>query len=105
MIEDIHVKISCNLWAKKINVNGNEIEVYGLGSYRTFPKRSGLGRYGLRGIEEVARKNGVYAIVAFCDDEVLPFYLKFGWYKCGYFQDHHVISSLPLLNVTPTELW
>lgn len=108
LLLDREATLNCSMSGKLLDkfviVDGKPLRVYGLQSYRVKPKRMGLGSYALWGLEAIADRAG-RPIIAFCDDNVLPFYLKCGWYELGMFQDHHIISNELFDNIVVKELW
>ena len=93
------------LLEKEVIANGNKIPVYGLAHFKVGPRYRDLGSYNLKAMELIAIADGKKCIVAFCDDKVLPFYNKCGWYVVGRKGKANIISSHPLVNIQVEEQW
>lgn len=87
---------------KTVVINGRPTQILGLASFRTEPRGQGIGRHSLRAMEELAARQGKL-LMCFCLDDVLDFYLKCGWVKCGHGPTKHFLSSQPVYEVTVPE--
>lgn len=100
------------MWAilldKTVEIDGQEREVYGLADFHCRPSRRGIGTHCLRAFEGIAKKDGKYCIIAFCDtSDIRDFYIKAGWDWCGVYEEKFVISSIRVEHkpIKPTERW
>lgn len=90
---------------KRVIINGRQVDVLGLASFRTEPRGMGIGRHSLRAMEDIARKKGKACVFCFCTDEVVDFYLRCGWHKIGHNGHKNVICSIPVDSYSVTEEW
>ena len=103
---DLNIKVRANLLDKTIVIDGAERQVYGLTDFYTRPNRIGIGTKCLRMFEDLAKKNGKFCIIGFCDDiDVFMFYIKAGYYAVGKYQGKNMFSSIPIKNVKVVETW
>lgn len=102
---DMKFLSKANLFDKTVIVDGKPTRVLGLGSFRTEPRGSGIGRHSLTAMEEIARKNGYAGIFYFCLDDVKGFYLRCGHYLLGRRGDKNIMASFPAKSVEVTEEW
>lgn len=101
----MEARVRAFLLDKEVIVNGEKIQVYGLARFSVEPRLKELGRHVIRGLEEIAYNDRKHCIVAFCDDGVLPFYMKCGWHTVGKKDKLNIISSIPLENIEVNEKW
>ncbi len=102
----MRIKIWAFLLDKTIMIDGMRRDVYGLSDFHCRPSRRGLGTRCLRAFEEIAKRDGKYCIVGFCDtQEILQFYLKADWYYWNKFEGKYVFTSIPVKDIIPTERW
>ena len=76
--KDIRFRIAAILLDKEVMLSDRTVKVYGLSHFRVHPRGENIGTICVKYFEEAARRDDKYAVVAFCDDGVLPFYLKCG---------------------------
>jgi len=93
--------IRSKLLDKEITVDGEKTSIYGIASFRVSPKRIGLGRLSLELFKKFCDKPIVGFVI---DDNILSFYLKCGWYECGWFDGQKAISSVDF-KAEFTERW
>ena len=101
----MNIRVRANLLEKTVIIDGKKQEVYGLADFYTKPTRIGIGRHCLMAFEEIAKKDGKYCVVLFCDDGVTGFYLGTGYYYYGMFEGKHVFTSCYVKNIKLTEKW
>ena len=102
----MNIRMRARLLEKTVIIDGKERKVYGLADFHTQPVRRGLGTYCLRAFEEIAKKDGKYCIIGFCDNkEILSFYTKAGYCPCGMYEGKFVFSSKFIKNLELTEKW
>lgn len=104
--KDIDVYQKATLLQKTVVINGRSEKVYGLRSLRVRPREKGMGREILKGIEAVARRDGRYCIVAFCDPSILGFYESCGWFSNGLYDGkYHILTSVKVDSIKLEERW
>jgi hypothetical protein len=104
----IRFRIYGDLLEKQVKLVDKIVPVYGLSHFRVSPRRNGLGTDSIRRMEEIAQKDGKYAVVAFCEDGPLEFYLKCGWHnngKWGMYGQKNIVSNIPLGPCVIEEDW
>jgi hypothetical protein len=103
---DLHIKVRANLLEKTIEIDGIKREVYGLTDFYTRPNKMGIGTKCLKIFNNLAKNNGKFCIIGFCDDnDVFMFYIKAGYYAIGKYQGKNMFASIPIKNVKVIETW
>ncbi len=106
MAEDFRVDTRFWLYHKQVEVDGQPVEVYGMGRFRVRPRRLGVGTFLVHAMEMIAAHDGKSGIVAFCDDSLLDFYIrKCGWFHHGKRRTLNIIASKPFQNLVVIEEW
>ena len=93
------------LLEKTVIIDGKEREVYGLADFYTKPTRKGIGTHCLKAFEGIAKRDGKYCIVLFCDDDAVQFYLLSGYYYLGKYKGKNMFTSIFVDTINPIEKW
>jgi len=103
----MRVKIWTQLLDKRVLIDGEMRDVYGLSDFHVRPSRRGIGKYCLQAFKELAKKDGKYCIVGFCDTESMlrEFYVKNGFYYYGKYGEKYLFSSIPVRSIEVNETW
>ena len=102
----MNIRVRARLLEKTVIIDGKEREVYGLADFYTKPTRQGIGTYCILAFNNIARMDGKYCVMGFCDDkDTLNFYVRAGYCPCGIYEGKYVFSSKFITSLELTEKW
>jgi len=102
----MNIRMRARLLEKTVIIDGKERKVYGLADFYTKPTRMGIGTHCILAFNNIARENGKYCIIGFCDDkDTLDFYVRSGYCPCGMYEGKYVFISKYVKSIKLTEKW
>ena len=101
----IEIRCRATLLDKKVKIDGEMRDVYGLSRLDIRPRRIGMGMGLIRWMTMLAGRDGKWGIVAFTGGRTWDFYRKCGWHKHGTYEDQIIITSVPCSSIEVTERW